>query len=80
MRYLKPAFVAFVAGVLLAAAVLSIEIAHAQSSIAQQMTNCADYVCDAYAQVGGLKLLGVSFMVGFATAFFWFQRRHRRVA
>jgi len=47
--------------------------------VAVQMANCADFVCDGYAQVGQLKRLAVPFGIGFAGAFIWFRRRQRRL-
>ena len=82
MRYLKPALVGLVGGMLLAAAVLTVELIHAQRVVASQMANCVDMtagggICSGYSQVGGVEL-PVAFALGFAAAIVWFRRRQQR--
>jgi hypothetical protein len=79
VHYLKAALVGLVGGVLLTAAILSVEVVYGDSVMAALMANCADVVCDGYAQVGDLKPLAVPFGIGFAAAFIWFRRRQRRL-
>ena len=78
-HYLKAALVGLVGGFLLASAVLTVEIIHAQRVVASQMANCADsgvaYVCDGAAQLGGVVELSVAFALGFAAVFAWHLRR-----
>lgn len=78
MRYLKAALVGLVGGFLLAAAVIAVEIVHAERTVSSQMASCVDNVCDGYAQVGGVEL-PVAFTIGFAAAFAWFLRRQRHL-
>jgi hypothetical protein len=77
VRYLKAALIGLLGGVLVATAVLAVEVVHAQTSVAIQMANCLDNVCDGWAQVGGVEV-PVAFALGFAAAFAWFLRRRRR--
>jgi hypothetical protein len=85
MRHLTPALVGLSGGLLLAAAVLTVEFIHAQRVVALQMTNCFDATagggaCSGSAQVGGVEVL-IAFALGFAATVIWFRRRqHRRVA
>lgn len=85
MRYLKPALVGLVGGLLLAAAVLTVEFIHAGRVVASQMTNCFDVnagagVCGGAEQFGGVEV-PIAFALGFAATFIWFRRRQpRRVA
>jgi hypothetical protein len=79
VRYLKAALVGLVGGFLFAAAVVTVEIIHAQRVVASQMANCADYVCSGYAQLGGVTELSVAFALGFAAVFAWHLRRGRPV-
>jgi hypothetical protein len=85
MRYLKPALVGLVGGLLLAGAVLTVEFIHAERVVASQIANCVDMtagggVCSGSAQVGGLEA-PIAFALGFAAATIWFRRRpQRRVA
>lgn len=81
MRYLKPALAGLAGGLLLAAAVLTVEFIHAQRVVASQMANCVDqtagvYVCAGSAQVGGVEV-PIAFSLGFA-AIVWFRRRQQR--
>ena len=80
MRYLKAALAGLLGGLLLAFAAMSVEMIHAQRTVAAQMASCADYVCDGYAQVGGVWELLIAFALGFAAAFVWFLRRQRSTA
>jgi hypothetical protein len=86
MRYLKPALVGLVGGLLLTVAVLTVEFIHSQIVVASQITNCIDvaagggFVCSGGAQFGGVEV-PIAFALGFAAAIFWFRRRQdRRVA
>jgi hypothetical protein len=82
MRYLKPALVGVLGGLLLAAAVLTVEFTHAQRVVASQIANCVDMtaggdVCSGSAQVGGVEV-PIAFALGFAAAIIWFRRRQQR--
>ena len=82
MRYLKPALVGLVGGLLLAAAVITVEFIHAQRVVASQITNCFDGtagggVCSGSAQVGGVEV-PIAFALGFAATIIWFRRRQQR--
>jgi hypothetical protein len=82
MRYLKPALVGLVGGVLLAAAVLTVEFIHAQRVVASQIANCFDVnagggVCSGAAQAGGVEV-PIAFALGFAATITWFRRRQQR--
>ena len=82
MHYLKPALVGVVGGLLLAAAVSTVEFIHAQRVVATQMTNCVDVtagagVCSGSAQVGGVEV-PIAFALGFAATAIWFRRRQQR--
>ena len=82
MRFLKPALVGLVGGLLLAAAVLAVEFIHAQSVVASQIANCFDVnagggVCSAGVQVGGVEV-PIAFGLGFAATIIWFRRRRQR--
>ena len=82
MRYLKPALVGLVGGLLLAGPLLTLEFIHAQRAVASQIANCADMtegggVCSGSAQVGGVEV-PVAFALGFAVAIIWFRRRQQR--
>jgi hypothetical protein len=83
MRYLKPALVGLVGGLLLGAAVLTVEIVHAQRVVATQIANCVDMTpgagaCSGSAQVGGAEV-PIAFALGFSAAIIWFRRRQRRL-
>ena len=82
MRYLKPALAGLAGGLLLAAAVLTVEFIHAQRVVASQMANCVDqtaglFVCAGSAQVGGVEV-PIAFSLGFGAAIIWFRRREQR--
>jgi hypothetical protein len=82
VRYLKPALVGLAGGLLLAAAVLTVESIHAQRVVASQIANCVDMtaggsVCSGSAQVGGVEV-PIAFALGFAAAIIWFWRRQQR--
>jgi hypothetical protein len=82
MRYLKPALVGLVGGLLLAAAVLTVEFIHARRVVASQLANCVDVtagggVCSGSAQIGGVEV-PTAFALGFAAAIIWFRRRQQR--
>ena len=81
MRDLKPALVGLVVGLLLAAAISTVELIHAQRVVASQMTNCFDVsaggsVCSSSAQVGGVEV-PIAFALGFAATIIWFRRRQQ---
>ena len=84
MRFLKPALVGLAGGLLLAAAVMTVEFIHAQRIVATQIASCVDTtagggICSGAAQVGGMEV-PIAFALGFAAAMIWFrQRQERRV-
>lgn len=83
MRRLKAALVGLVGGLLLAAAVLTVEFIHAQRVAASQIANCLDVtvgggVCSSAVQVGGVVEVLIAFALGFAAAIIWFRRRQQR--
>jgi len=84
MRYLNLALVEFGGGLLLAAAVLTVEFIHAERVAALQIANCVEvtsgvgFVCSSAVQVGGVIELVIAFALGFAAAIIWFRRRQRR--
>jgi hypothetical protein len=88
MRYLKPALVGLVGGLLLAITVAAVEFLIASQRRAASMMKCRDgastsmvAVCDGAVQFGDVRYLGIAFVVGFAVAFILFRRRQdRRVA
>jgi hypothetical protein len=87
MRHLKLALVGLVGGLLLAAAVLTVEFIHAERVAASQIANCVNvtagggFVCSSAVQVGGVIEVLIAFALGFAAAIMWFRRRQeRRVA
>jgi hypothetical protein len=79
---LKAVLAGLLGGVLLTAAVLAVEVAHAERSVSAQMADCYTTVfsdrtvsvCDSAMQVGGLEL-PVTFAVGFTAEFVWSVRR-----
>ena len=76
MRYLKPALVGLVGGLLLAGAVLTVESIRAQRVVASQIANCVAMtagggVCSGSAQVGGVEALTGILMCGWSTGFFF---------
>jgi hypothetical protein len=81
MRYLKLALVGLVGGLLLAAAVLTVEFIRAEGVAASQIANCVDvtegrgFVCSSAVQVGGVIELLTAFTLGFVAAIIWFRRR-----
>jgi hypothetical protein len=82
MRYLKPALVGLAGGLLLAAAVSTVEFIHAQRIVASQTANCFDVtagadVCSGSAQFGGVEV-PIAFALGFAATIIWFRRRQQR--
>jgi hypothetical protein len=83
VRYLKPALVGLVGGLLLAAAVLTVEFIHAQGVVTSQIRNCFDMtmaagagVCSGAVQVGGVEV-AIAFALGFAATIIWFRRRQQ---
>lgn len=80
MRYVKPALAGLVGGLLLTAAVLTVEFIHSQRVVASQIANCIDvgagggFVCSGVAQFGGAEV-PIAFVLGFAAAILWFRRR-----
>jgi len=85
--YLKSALAGLVGGLLLAAAVLTVEVIHAERVAASQTKNCIDvatgggFACSSAVQAGGVIELLIAFALGFAAAVIWFRRRqHRRIA
>jgi hypothetical protein len=83
MGYLKPALVGLVGGLLLAAAVSTVEFIHAQRVVASQTANCFDVtagggVCSGAAQFGGVEV-PIAFALGFAATIIWFRRRQKRL-
>jgi hypothetical protein len=77
-HFLKAALLGLVGGFLSAAAVLTVEIIYSLRVVASQMGNCADSVCDGYAQAGGAVELSVAFALGFAAVFVWYLRRTQK--
>jgi len=83
MRYLNLALVGFGGGLVLAAAVLTVEFIHAERVAASQIANCVDMtsdggvVCSSAVQAGGVIGLAIAFALGFAAAIIWFRRRQR---
>jgi len=86
MRYLKLALVGLVGGLLLAVAVLTVEVIHAERVAASQTASCVastvgGSVCSSAVQAGGVVEVLIAFALGFAAAVIWFRRRqHRRIA
>lgn len=81
MRYLRTALVGLAGGLLVAAAVSTVEFIHSQRVVASQIANCIDvtvggaYVCAGAGQFGGVEV-PIAFAVGFvAAAIIWFRRR-----
>jgi len=80
----EPAVLGLAGGVILMAAVLAVEVVHAQRSVPSQLADCqtsalsdrTDYVCDTAVQVGGVEV-AVAIAIGFSGAFAWFLRRQR---
>jgi hypothetical protein len=81
----KSVLIGLLGGVLLTAAVLTLEMIHAERSVSAKMADChtnvlsdrTDLVCDSAMQVGGWEL-PVTFVVGFAAAFV-FARKFTRI-
>lgn len=83
MRYLKPALVGLVGGLLVVAAVLTVEFIHAERLAASQIADCLDVtlggsVCSSAVQVGGVVEVLIAFALGFAAAIIWFRQRQQR--
>jgi uncharacterized protein (TIGR03382 family) len=84
MRFLKGVLVGLLAGVVLTAAVLTLEMVHADRSVSAKMPDCKthvfregiDTVCDTTYELGAAEV-PVTFVVGFAAAFAWSLRRRR---
>jgi hypothetical protein len=79
VRYLTGALAGLAVGVLLATAVLGVEMVQAQRQ-SQSAITCADFQCFGAVQFGSVWGLLLAFVVEFAAAFVWFLRRPRRVA
>jgi hypothetical protein len=82
MRYLKPALVGLVGGLLLAITVAAVEFLISSQRLAASMMECRDTastskvaVCDGAVQFGDVRYFGIAFLVGFAVAFISFRRR-----
>jgi len=85
MRYLKPALVGLVGGLLLAITVAVVEFLIGSQRLAGSMMECRDAAstsmvaaCDGAEQFGDVRYLGIAFVVGFAVAFIWSRRRQQR--
>lgn len=80
MRYLKAAFAGLAVGAVLAAAVLKVEMVHAQRVVASQIQSChpevASAVCGASVQFGGGEVPLV-FALGYCVTFAWVLWRSR---
>jgi hypothetical protein len=56
--------------------VLSVEFAMAQRRVADSF-HCVDFMCAGDVQIGGVREIGVAFLLGFAGAFWLFLRGRR---
>ena len=82
MRYLKPALVGLVGGLLLAIMVMAVDflISLQRLAVSTQCAGAVATVCLGAVQFGDVRYLGIAFLVGFAVATIWFRRRQQRLS
>jgi hypothetical protein len=77
MRFLSAALAGLAAGLMLAFAATSVEFIIAQRHMPEAM-HCGDFMCDGAVQIGGVRVIGIAFLIGFAVASWPFLRGRRR--